>query len=81
MQLFSFKQNLHGFKGEEQKIARTRLFGRVLQVQGPPQLKALDSLIETSIRKSFDDAIRSSIQSTGACRIHSLINLAQLVVA
>lgn len=52
-QMFGFKYNMNNLDHNEQKVARSRLYGRVLQVNGPSQLAAIYPFLQARLEKSF----------------------------
>lgn len=56
-QMFGFKYTMDSFNHNEQNVARSRLFGRVLQVNGPSQLAALYPYLQSRLERLFSSEL------------------------
>lgn len=63
--MFGFEVTLNSFDSQYQKIAKTRLFGRVLQVIGMPRLRQLYPQLVHSLVGGIEEAIEKGHKVNG----------------
>lgn len=55
--MFGFKHNLNNLDHNESKLIRSRLYGRVLQVNGPSQLYGLYPALQKVLKRSLGEEL------------------------
>ena len=63
--MFGFKHTMNGFDHHEQKVARTRLFGRLLQVNGPLNLARLYPYLQQKLVTGLEAELQKGISVDG----------------
>lgn len=67
--MFGFKYNMNNLDHNEHKVVRSRLYGRVLQVNGPSQLAAIYPFLQARLEKSFAAESASGRRSDGCLSV------------
>lgn len=78
--MFGFKYNMNNLDHNEHKVARSRLYGRVLQVNGPSQLTAIYPFLQARLQNSFAAESASGTRSDG-CLSVQLASVTRRVVS
>ena len=67
--MFGFKHTLNKFNHNEAKLIRSRLYGRLLHVQGPEILAGLYPYIQKKLTSSLEEELQAA-QPAGPGRHH-----------
>lgn len=65
--MFGFKHTMGGLEHNDHKVQRSRLYGRLLEVNGPKQIAALYPYLQVTMENDLQNELRKGIDSKGEC--------------
>lgn len=65
--MFGFKHTMDGLDHNDHKVHRSRLYGRLLEINGPKQIAVLYPYIQSTMEKHLQTEVQKGILSKGRC--------------